>query len=139
MKVLFLDIDGVVNCSSTSERFNGFIGIEKGKMAIVQSIVDKTGCKVVLSSSWRLPPSEMLQHVKSHIELIDVTPDNSGLTDRGCEILQWLRVRDDISVYAILDDNSDFHKDQPLFKTDWSTGITQEIADSVIAHLNGVA
>lgn len=39
--------------------------------------------------------------------------------------------------YAILDDSSDFLWGQHLFRTTWAEGLTDEIADQVIAHLNG--
>lgn len=135
MKVLFLDIDGVVNCSSTTQRFEPCIGIDPKLVAIVQRIVDSTGCVIVLSSSWRLPPPEMVEHVKTFFTLHDVTVDKRGLTDRGCEVQDWLDHHEPVEAYAILDDNSDFHKNQPLFKTDWNTGITDEIADKVIKSL----
>jgi len=132
--VLFLDIDGVVNCKTTIERVNGVVGIELSKMEIVKQIVAQTRCKVVLSSSWRLYKPD-LEHVGRYLKLYDVTPDLHGKTDRGCEINAWLDKHPKVTNYAILDDNSDFHKDQRLFKTSWETGITKEVADAVIKHL----
>lgn len=134
MKVLFLDIDGVVNCQTTKERIGSTIGIEPVKMALIKRIVKQTGCVVVLSSSWRLYPPD-LAHVREHIDLYDVTPDKRGLTDRGCEVKEWMDNHPDVTAYAILDDSSDFHEDQPLFRTSWKTGITDEIAEQVIARL----
>lgn len=134
MKVLFLDVDGVLNCRTTEERFMGFLGIDPELVKLVDKIVDKTGCKVVLSSSWRLWEPHK-QHVADHIEFIDVTLDNKGLTDRGCEIQKWLE-ENPVDNYAILDDNGDFHKDQHLFRTVILTGLTGEVANRVIEHLN---
>lgn len=135
MNVLFLDIDGVVNCKTTQQRYGPFVGIDPQKVAIVNNIVNETGCVIVLSSSWRLPPADMLQHVREHFNIHDITPDKRGLTDRGCEVIAWLKEHPEVELHAILDDNSDFHEDQPLFLTSWETGITQELADQVIRHL----
>jgi hypothetical protein len=49
----------------------------------------------------------------------------------------WLDQHPDVTRYAILDDDSDFYADQPLFKTAWQTGITDEIAQQVTEYLNG--
>lgn len=139
-KVLFLDIDGVVNCKSTKERHPAapsIIGIEPVLVALVKQIVDQTGCVIVLSSSWRLYGPD-LDHVKTFFELADITPDKRGLTDRGCEVIAWLDQHPEVTAHAILDDNSDFHKDQPLFLTSWDTGINQDIADQVINHLGRI-
>jgi len=51
VKVLFLDIDGVVNNKRTEKSFDGFIAIDLAMAALVQRIVRNTGCEVVLSSS----------------------------------------------------------------------------------------
>jgi hypothetical protein len=61
---------------------------------------------------------------------------NNGLTSRGTEIKTWLDSHQDVSCYAILDDNTDFLVGQPLFKTSWDKGLTEEIAEKVISHLN---
>lgn len=138
MKVLFLDIDGVVNCATTSQRHRGFIGIDPVMAFRVGKIVLDTGCEVVLSSSWRLSPDARDEVAKQVYKFIDVTPDLQGKTDRGCEITAWLEKHPEVTRHAILDDNTDFHADQPLFKTSWATGITDEIAKEVTDYLNEV-
>lgn len=47
MKVIFLDFDGVI--TTMKSRWN----LCKEKMELVKEIVDKTGAKIVISSSWR--------------------------------------------------------------------------------------
>lgn len=137
MKVLFLDIDGVVNNRATKDRFEGYIGIDPELVAHIKEIVAKTNCSIVLSSSWRIQEKFREEVLRHGIAFIDVTPNNRGLTDRGCEVIAWLEKHPEVDRHAILDDNSDFHKDQPLFLTNWQTGITPEIRDRVIAYLNG--
>ena len=60
MKVIFLDVDGVLNCQSTKEviwRDNGklgFHGAESEKTKLLARIIKETGAVIVLSSTWRL-------------------------------------------------------------------------------------
>lgn len=58
---------------------------------------------------------------------------------RGEEVRYWLLdnvKQEELQSYAILDDDADFGSDQPLFKTSTRVGLTDEIADAVIKHLN---
>jgi hypothetical protein len=136
VKILFLDVDGVLNCSSTRQRYKGFIGIDPKLATIVQRIIGETECQVVLSSVWRLEEDSRSAVRKQVCNFMDITK-NLGFVQRGNEVAEWLeRAGDDIERYAILDDNSDFFPEQPLFQTKWYNGLTDEIADRVIAHLN---
>jgi len=57
MKILFLDIDGCLNCQTTKDRIGGkggLIGIDDKMLKRVKNICKKTGAKIVLSSFWRL-------------------------------------------------------------------------------------
>lgn len=137
MKVLFLDIDGVVNCITTRQRHRGAIGIDPYMAFLVGKIQLDTNCDVVLSSSWRLWEETREEVKRQVVDFIDITPDHRGLTDRGCEILAWLANHPEVTRHAILDDNNDFHDDQPLFRTSWQIGITPEIAKQVTDYLNG--
>ncbi len=55
MRIIFLDVDGVLNCSSTKERFQGFIGIDDRFAKTFASLVKKSRedepTEIVLSSS----------------------------------------------------------------------------------------
>lgn len=143
MKVLFLDIDGVVNCATTAQRSGYFIGIDPYMALMIDRIIQATGCKVVLSSSWRHFTGGAKEVCKKVCELYGVTPTLLGEL-RGTEIKKWLDDHDSVfenelvTKYAIVDDNDDMLPEQMpnFFKTSWSTGITQEIANNIIAHLN---
>lgn len=139
MKVLFLDIDGVVNCAKTVNRHGGYIGIDPFMALLVNRICEATGASIVLSSSWRLS-EDGKDEVNRHIfpRFIDVTPYKHGLKSRGSEIKDWLDRHPEVMRYAILDDNSDMLKEQMpnFFKTSWEEGLTEEIVSKVIAHLN---
>lgn len=136
MKVLFLDIDGVVN---KRENFNpagnpGPYPIDRYCAFLVGKIQLETDCVVVLSSSWRHHPDGVKAVEKSIVKLLDITPYRIG--KRGTEVRAWLKLHPEVERYAILDDDSDFFKNQPLFKTTFETGLTDEIAAKVIDHLN---
>jgi hypothetical protein len=135
MKVLFLDIDGVVNNATTTQRSGLFVGIDPLLAFRVGKIQLDTGCEVVLSSAWRLFPDGRAEVEQRVVPIMDITPDLEGKTDRGCEVLAWLKDHPEVTHHAILDDNADFHKDQPLFKTMTHIGITDEIAAAVTDYL----
>ena len=136
MRVLFLDIDGVCNCVGTRQTHMGFVGIDPILAARVARIVEDTGCEVVLSSSWRhFEGGREEVDAKVH-PTYDITPAVKG-GFRGEEILLWLAAHPDVDRYAILDDNDDFYPGQPLFRTTWATGLTQDVAAAATRHLLG--
>lgn len=135
LKILFLDIDGVANCATTNQRHRGYIGIDPEMAFRIGKIQLYTECEVVLSSTWRHMPDGREEVERQICKLFDVTPGRDELL-RGDEVNLWLADHPEVTRYAILDDNPWFHPEQPLFKTEWSTGITDEIMDSVIKYLN---
>lgn len=52
-KYIFLDIDGVLATPKSIEGVGGAWKIEDEKQEILKRIIDSTGAKIVLSSSWR--------------------------------------------------------------------------------------
>ena len=141
-KILFLDADGVINCvrnfdpKSEEYRRSGGYPVDEELIAQVKRIIAETGCEVVLSSAWRIH-AEGRAAVQKHIRLLDITPYAHGELMRGREVRMWLQGHPEVERYAILDDNSDFLRFQPLFKTTFDHGLTEDIANKVIAHLNG--
>lgn len=142
MKVLFLDIDGVVNSRDTTN-FKKLWPLDQYMAFMVGQIVLGTGCEVVVSSSWRNHPKAIEVIQEAIVNVIGVTPNHSIREDengrnvtRGSEVKAWLDVHPEVTKYAILDDDSDFYDDQPLFKTTFQSGLTEEIRDKVIEYLN---
>lgn len=143
MKVIFLDIDGVINNATTSERFEGFIGIDPALVEIFNKLIQDTNARVVLSSTWRLDKNwrETMARHKIKCVFLGATPrlytPGQPRVERGEEIKQWLEENANYNItnYAILDDDSDMLEGQPLFKTSWQTGLTPEIAEAVRQHL----
>lgn len=132
MKILFLDIDGVVNSRSTTN-FDQLYPIDPYMAFLVGKIQLDTGCEVVLSSSWRHHPDGVAAVEKRIVKIKDVTPTKDY---RGDEIIEWLKKHPGVERYAILDDDTDFHDWQPLFKTTFENGLTEEIAKQVTDYLN---
>ena len=57
MKVIFLDIDGVLNCSKTHNPRNLPYVIDPKLLKRFERLLERTGAKVVLSSTWRYDPA----------------------------------------------------------------------------------
>jgi len=142
MKALFLDIDGVCNSEESlvrqylKKKIGTSLGIDPQMAFTVGKIILDTGCVLVISSSWRNHPEGMKQ-IKSAVypDIYGKTP-NIPDKSRGDEVKAYIKEHPEITKYAILDDESDFYKDQPLFKTEWKKGITKQIAKKVTEYLN---
>lgn len=117
MKIIFLDIDGVLNVISQGHDEYGSI-FHSHFVDNLKYIIDQTGAKIVISSSWRKSGLKAMQEMWKHRnlpgEIIDVTPSlylqkggciqfwNDKLSQRptpkihgysiprGCEIEYWL-------------------------------------------------
>lgn len=151
-KALFLDIDGVANKKDNFNPANKptLYPIDRYCAFLIGKIQLDTDCIVVLSSSWRHHPDSIAAVEKEIVKIFDKTPEvehNPSLHVlargsewssplRGDEINAWLKLHPEITRYAILDDDSDFYDDQPLFQTSFETGLTPEIALLVTNHLN---
>lgn len=140
MKVIFLDIDGVLNHSRTPERFEGMLGIDRILLARFKKVVRITGANVVLSSPWRKWTTGIAHIEEQGIPLIGHTPwfastDSEDLkTGRGQEIRKWLSLHPEVTEYAIVDDDSDMLPGQPLFQTHYTKGLTAKVASNIIKH-----
>jgi hypothetical protein len=53
MKVIYLDIDGVLNCSETKARIMDSVGLDGKLLGNLKKIVEKTNAKIVLISTWK--------------------------------------------------------------------------------------
>lgn len=114
MKVIFLDIDGVLNNTATKERsVTGFVGLDKRLVNLFLSWYKKQeDVKIVLSSTWRTDPIMVQEIEDAGIPIFGMTP-RTGDT-RGQEIALWLKDVE-VSRYVILDDNSDMLSSQKPF------------------------
>jgi hypothetical protein len=138
MKILFLDIDGVVNGDATLRRNRRLIDPQLA--ALVRGILSAVpGLLVVLSSSWRYSAKGRNVIERRVAPSHDVTPILHDITlERGHEIEAWLVEHPGVERYAILDDDPAMlpHQLPNFFQTSSESGITEEIANRVVAHFS---
>lgn len=124
MNVIFLDIDGVLNCNySTYEMTSTHsMFVQDNKIKILKEIIDRTDAKVVLSSTWRVGWKRLELGIKDNpiaidfvelrdkllefgIELYDRTPKFDAIgRRRGDEIKAWLDAHPEVDGCVIIDD-----------------------------------
>ena len=51
-KLIFLDVDGVLNCRTTKDKIDIYTGIEDEKVSLLKKIVDASNAKIILVSTW---------------------------------------------------------------------------------------
>jgi hypothetical protein len=134
MKVLFLDIDGCLNTKMSLCQY-GSNRIDNNKVKMLKEIVDNTGCRIVLSSTWRLLSTRKIvvrELAREGLSIFDDTPDFPHL-DRSQEIQYWLD-NNPTKKYAVVDD-FDLTIDH-LFKTTFEVGLTKQHVEAIVKHLN---
>lgn len=136
MKVIFLDLDGVLNSKRTPNPRNLPYVIDEHLAARFRDLVDRTGAQVVLSSTWRYDPAGLFTARRWGVPFFDVTPDLPDRPRRD-EILAWLECHPETSRYVVLDDEDDELDELPLFQPSSAVGLTEEIAEGVADFLLG--
>lgn len=144
MKVIFLDIDGVLNTPSSESRCGEDIGIDDEKVEKLKIIVEKTKAEIVLISTWKkywrkeekLKPLQDYSAnyldeklAKQGLKAVDKTKDKADgrYLSRGEGILEYV-CRNNVENYIILDD-CQFDYDgcdlsDKLIKTNQTEGLT---------------
>ena len=116
MKVIFLDIDGVLNSIAFDrERTSEHGNIDETRLPLLKQILDETGALIVLSSSWRKhwdKESSLCDNLGVEINSIfgiydiaiyDKTPQLQS-NDRAEELRWWLSQNEMVKSFVILDD-----------------------------------
>lgn len=148
MRVIFLDVDGVLNSPDFQiRRFvrgQGRRPIDPVCVEHLNALTARTKARIVVSSVWRKMGLPAIRGVlRSHgvtAPIVSTTPDltyqsrRSGLyvaVERGAEIQAWLdATRFAVESYVILDDDADMaHLLPRLVQTDYRTGLTASDAD----------
>lgn len=146
MKVIFLDIDGVLNTPSSESRCGEYIGIDDEKVEKLKKIVEKTKAEIVLISTWKKywRKEEKLKTLQDYsatyldeklakqgLKVIDKTKDKADgrYLSRGESILEYV-CRNNVLNYIILDD-CQFDYDGcdlsvKLIKTNQTEGLTEK-------------
>lgn len=145
LKAIFLDIDGVVCLHKNRKNWNADeVLFDAGCCRRLKEIMQATGSKLVLSSSWRLFP-ESIEYVFEQFEPYGITQkDFIGITpllgERGAEILQYLESHRDVESFIALDDEMYYCEKFPYYRlilTETHSGITEVIRDLCIERLQG--
>ena len=159
MKILFLDIDGVLNDhrSITCEPENLLLR----QCAVLERVIQATGCKLVISSAWRyvVKPEQMQEWLRARgvpsAQVIGSTPTGEEMgrptveipggggalmyanEKRGDEITMWL-LDYEVEKFAIVDDERKTNMgslESIVVWTDRDTGLTDADGDTIIARL----
>lgn len=123
MKIIFLDVDGVLN---SDEYFNKIEekcidniknSIDINTVKKLKKAIDETGASVVLSSSWRYS-KYYSEYIKQVFMNYDIVLGQTPLIrkDRGIEIKKWLEEHPNTEDYVILDDEIFKSFDEELMK-----------------------
>ena len=153
MKIIFLDIDGVLNNDTDDIIYLDNGGFYSPNLVLkLNKILSETGAKIVLSSTWRLGLS--LQQAQDLLVSIGVSGEVIGITDsiwdnyvfRGNEIFKWIKDNENLvgkyyeyEDYVILDDDSDmlYWQRNNFVQTHGLKGLTDSNVMECIAILNG--
>jgi len=148
MKVIFLDVDGVLNSAEGYHRDKlGYVHyLQRECMDRLSRIAEALpDVKFVLSSSWRFSTPypdfrRLLVANKVYVNLVSQTPLVTLSGSRGVEIGRWLKENPGVKDFVILDDSSDMGQfKKKLVQTSWEKGLQDEHVDEVIRRLGGSA
>jgi len=141
MKIIFLDVDGVLNTRNGS--------LDADKLDLLQTVIRDTGAQVVISSTWR-HHEHMMARLRPELEkrgiIIAGQTPNSSYRDpgeifwvastRGTEVTSWLKEHPEVKRFVILDDSDFTAMKGWLVKTETHIGLTPAIAAEVVRRLN---
>lgn len=150
-KVVFLDIDGVLNSNFWNDNHQREISdgtlIDEEKVKLLASLVKRTSAKIILHSGWRFWFDSELKPLRTEAERLVELFAKEGLSIDGLtpdltteeirrtkkfslvkadEILLWLKLHDDVTGWVVLDD-LDLHNcqvEQHQVRTDQRIGLT---------------
>jgi hypothetical protein len=125
-----------LNCKETPNPRKFPYVVDKGLLARFRRLIDRTGAKVVLSSTRRYDPAGVFSAKHWGIPFMDLTPDLPKRPRRD-EILAWLKKHPTVTRFVVFDDEDDELDDLPLFQPSPETGLTPEIVRGVARYFNG--
>ena len=116
--ILFLDVDGVLNCHTTTETSpSGMIGIGDVQLNFLKELIDKTNSLIVLTSTWRLefdenfnPKTDDAKYLieklnGKNLKIYDMLRKEINEYDsRGTQIVDWISEHPQFKKFLILDD-----------------------------------
>jgi len=161
MKVIFLDIDGVLNsfkklsdpglphqawCPDSMKERGIELEVFPKHIKRVNRIVRETGAKIILSSSWRIGYLADYADVIIYLHnmglngfILGRTPNSPELTTRGREIEAWFEQHpeEQVDSFVILDDSADMEPFlDKLVQTNYKKGLLDVHVRQAIEMLN---
>ena len=146
-KVIFLDIDGVLNNRPWLLANKSVAIIDRMDpiaVARLNKLVELTGASIVVSSSWRLPfiwsdnadgMNALLDRNGVKAVILGMTPHLRGEASRGDEIALWLSTNP-VDAFVILDDVNDMGSlADKLVETHMDHGLLDEHVQAAIKIL----
>lgn len=158
MKIIFLDVDGVLNNENTKASApSGCMGVEDKLISKLVKIVTETDAKIVLTSDWKIGWESFDIYCSEDAKYLNRKLKKYGLKisaktyddhiydrffeDRGRGIHKFLEKVQNVESYVVIDDHTftDFDDEIMLYLalTDYKTGLTDEDTAKAIFILNG--
>jgi len=156
MKVIFLDVDGVINTEDQMRReyekghktSSYYLTLDHFKIELLAKLVKESGAIVIVSSSWRIGGFEkapsmvnLTNQLNQHGIIVSGYTPTSFEGVRGREIAQWIMTNcREIPQFCILDDSSDMEdlKEEHLIQTTWKHGLLPEHVEKAKEVLNRI-
>lgn len=147
MKIIFLDIDGVLN--NLNDKL-GIYPINQDCVKCFNKLIQETKANIVLISSWRymimrgdmkLKGFETMLRthgVNCYQRFIGLTPPDDVIEERNDQVEFWLmNTNYKVDQFVILDDQEPFPSFPNNFiKTNWQFGLTEKDVERAISILN---
>jgi hypothetical protein len=153
-KIIFLDVDGVLatrqQMMSYSKTHNGHCGpgecqIDYACVAILNEIVEKLDAFVVVSSTWRLLPTDMFALMKvmsiACIPVVGMTPHMNSIHGRQADISEYMCANKISYNNILVIDDSDVDLQmykRRLLRTNGSYGLQKEDVERAINIMKGI-
>lgn len=145
MKVLFLDIDGVLNNRTAFGRDNpaSFFYMAPENVATLLELLRRApDLRIVISSAWRYGRTvPELRRVFERFGLpgkriVGKTPESKTREVRGLEVQAWLVGHSKVKAFVIVDDDQDMaHLTYKLVRTDSKVGLHLHHISSILSIL----
>lgn len=151
MKVIFLDFDGVLNSEKYVQNCGEYgVVIDPSRMFLLKQIIDVTGAKIVLSTSWREHWETNPSECNSTGQQINTIFGEYGLQITGKtpklhlrreqEIKHWLDEHPEVENFVVLDDmflGAEFLEGHFVKTSNYFNGLDETDVKKAIEILNG--
>lgn len=159
MKVIFLDVDDVLNCITTTDKIlkpdgtpswipdyegkEAWVGLDEDKLELIRNIIKETRAKIVLSTSWRTDAIATM-YLKERLgletanQIIGQTPYSRCTNPRADEIDEWLAEHKEVTKFIVIDnlEKDDLQRfGRSYIQTNPMKGLTPELATKCIEIL----